>query len=86
MPLLSTIGGTPPATLGSNGYYCASCAHRVRLEHTIAPPTCVLAQIALAQIWRIGLLLRNCCPVSLTQFDSVIANSLRAGTGGKYKA
>eukprot|EP00964_Phaeocystis_antarctica_P023000 scaffold12837_cov66-Phaeocystis_antarctica.AAC.3 len=33
MPLLSTIGGTLPATLGKNGYKCKNCAHRVRLEH-----------------------------------------------------
>ena len=49
MPLLSTIGGAPPTTLGNNGYSCTSCAHRLRLEH-IAPPTCVLTQIALARI------------------------------------
>eukprot|EP00964_Phaeocystis_antarctica_P039241 scaffold22447_cov70-Phaeocystis_antarctica.AAC.2 len=31
MLLLSTIGGTLPATLGSNGYYCTSCAHCIAL-------------------------------------------------------
>ena len=39
MPLLSTIGGAPPTTLGNDGYDCKSCAHRVRLEHNSPSPT-----------------------------------------------
>ena len=58
-PLLSTIGGAPPATLGSNGYTCEKCARRVRLELLFrsssplrADSDRTVAQIALALLFQ----------------------------------
>ena len=75
----STTGGTcskcgadTNAFKTENGFVCHQCAHRARLElpHWGAPHLSVAFS----------------SPSPWPKSDSVIAHSLRAGTGGKYKA